>query len=97
MCNLLMAKNKLYKDPFYRAVGKYFPLIKDNKISAGFIEFLDDRIGIHGNTRADVIDTLLDYFTDLNNDLLKISPNIRELKVLAIDPLLECKQVLENN
>ena len=94
MCNLLIAKNKLYKDPFYRAVGKYFPLVKDNKINAGFIEYLDDRIGIHGNTRQEVIDTLVDYFKDLNLDLLKISPNIRELKVLAIDPLVECKKML---
>lgn len=93
MCNLLMAKNKLYKDPFYRAVGKYFPLVKDNELNKDFIKYLDDRIGIHGNTRTEVIDTLLDYFTDLNNDLLKISPNIRELKVLAIDPLLECKRL----
>ena len=94
MCNLLMAKNKLYKDPFYRAFGQYFPLVKDKKVKPEFINFLDDLIGIHGNTRTEVIDTFVDYFTDLNNDLLKISPNIRELKVLAIDPLLECKQSL---
>ena len=94
MCNLLMAKNKLYKDPFYRAVGQYFPIVKDNKITAGFIEYLDSLIGSRGHTREEVIDTLVDYFKDLNNDLLKLSPNIRELKVLAIDPLVECKRLL---
>ena len=92
-----MAKNKLYKDPFYREVGQYFPLIKDNKVNKDFMEYLDDRIGIHGTTRKEVIDTLVDYFTDLNNDLLKISPNIRELKVLAIYPLVECKKLLDNH
>ena len=97
MCNLLMAKNKLYKDPFYRAVGQYFPLVKDNEVNKDFIKYLDDRIGIHGDTRKEVIDTLVDYFTDLNNDLLKLSPNIRELKVLAIDPLVECKRLLDNH
>ena len=56
--------------------------------------YLDSLIGSRGNTRTEVIDTLIDYFTDLNNDLLKLSPNIRELKVLAIDPLVECKQSL---
>ena len=94
MCNLLMAKNKLYKDPFYRAVGQYFPLVKDNKINKDFIKYLDDRIDKYDTTRQEVIDTLVDYFTDLNIDLLKISPNIRELNVLAIQPLLECKKLL---
>ena len=97
MCNLLIAKNKLYKDPFYRAVGQYFPLVKDKKVNSGFIEYLDSLIGSQGKTREEVIDSLVDYFTDLNNDLSKLSPNIRELKVLAIDPLVECKKLLESN
>ena len=97
MCNLLIAKNKLYKDPFYRAVGQYFPLVKDNEINKNFIQYLDSLIGSQGNTRQEVINTLVDYFKDLNNDLLKLSPNIRELKVLTIDPLVECKRLLDNH
>ena len=97
MCNLLMAKNKLYKDHFYRAVGQYFPLVKDKKVNGSFIKYLDSLIGSRGNTREEVIDSLVDYFTDLNNDLIKLSPNIRELKMLAIDPLVECKKLLDNH
>ncbi len=97
MCNLLMAKNKMYKNELYREVLREFPYCRGNKLTEKFSAYLDSLIGSRGNTRREVLDSIVNDLTLLNNDLLKISPNIRELNVMVLDPLLECKQVLDNH
>ncbi len=96
VCNLLMAKNKLYKDPLYREVIRHYPYIKDKKLNPDFTAYIDSLIGRRGKTRQAVLNSLIYDLTELNNELLKISPNIREVNVMALDPLLECKKLLNN-
>lgn len=102
MCNILMAKKLLYKDPLFKELVQYREeLSRVNDVSFWrhpennrFILYLDSRKRHKDQTCLDVINQLLGCLYHLNDRVQERSPQVRELENGYIKPLESLRDAL---